>query len=182
MVIETSARKTAGIAILALLAAATASPVAAQRAVAEDPAYLTAGVGGFNVTDPGGDPTSDFRLEYRHGESFLWLKPWAGLELTGDGGVWGGGGVAFDTALTRHIVLTISTGVGAFGEGSGKDLGSTVEFRSQIELGYRFANRTRITAAFGHLSNAGIGDSNPGAETATLYYHIPLNKLNGLLN
>jgi hypothetical protein len=159
-----------------------AAPAAAQGVPAADPAYVSLGAGAFNVTDPGGEPTADLRMEYRHGESFLWLKPWAGFELTGDGGVWGGGGVLFDAALSEHIVLTLSTGVGAYGKGSGKDLGATTEFRSQIELGYRFADRSRLTAAFGHLSNAGLGQANPGAETATLYYHLPLSKLGALLD
>lgn len=157
-------------------------PAAAQGVPADDPAYVALGAGGFNVTDPGGDPTTDFRLEYRHDGSFLGLKPWAGVELTGAGGVWGGGGVAFDVALTRSLVVTLSTGVGAYGRGSGKDLGAVTEFRSQIEVGYRFPDRSRLTAAFGHLSNAGIGDTNPGAETATLSYQIPLGNLAGLLN
>jgi hypothetical protein len=103
------------------------------------------------------------------------------LELTGDGGVWGGGGVALDVTIARRVVVTLGTGVGAYGEGSGKDLGSVVQFRSQLELGYRFADASRLTAAFGHLSNAGLGDSNPGAETATVYYHLPLSNLAGLL-
>ena len=171
-----------GLSAFAAGMALAAGPAAAQSVPADDPAYVTVGAGGFNVTDPGGDPTTDFRLEYRHGESFLWLKPWAGIELTGEGGVWGGGGVAFDAAVTDSIVVTLSTGVGGYGEGGGKDLGAVTEFRSQIEVGYRFPDRSRLTAAFGHLSNAGIGETNPGAETATLYYHIPLTNLAGLLN
>jgi hypothetical protein len=176
----TAAGRTLGLVLLAAVAASGGAR--AQGLGADGPNYLTLGGGGFNVTDPGGEPTADFRLEYRHGESFLWLKPWAGLELTGDGGAWGGGGVAFDTVLGEHVVLTISTGVGAYGEGSGKDLGHTVEFRSQFEVGYQFADETRLSAAFGHLSNAGIGDANPGAETATLYYHVPLSRLGALLD
>jgi hypothetical protein len=175
----TAARR---LALALLTAVAVPGAVGAQGMGGDGPSYVTVGAGGFNVTDPGGDPTADFRLEYRHGQSFLWLKPWAGLELTGDGGAWGGGGVAFDTVLGEHFVLTISTGVGAYGEGSGKDLGHTVEFRSQFELGYRFSDDTRLTAAFGHLSNAGLGDTNPGAETATLYYHVPLSRLGALLD
>ena len=178
----TTTIRTGRAAALTAALALAAGPTAAQEVPADDPAYVSLGAGAFNVTDPGGEPTPDFRMEYRHGESFLWLKPWAGFELTGDGGVWGGGGVLFDAALTERIVVTLSTGVGAYGKGSGKDLGATTEFRSQIELGYRFADRARLAVAFGHLSNAGIGASNPGAETATLYYHIPLAKLGTLLD
>ena len=52
-----------------------------------------------------------------------------------------------------------------------------MEFRSTIELGYRFDDRSRLSLAFGHLSNAGIGDSNPGTEVLTLYYHLPIDRL-----
>jgi hypothetical protein len=33
-----------------------------------------------------------------------------------------------------------------------------------------------LGVAISHLSNAGIGDRNPGTEIATLYYSLPLGK------
>jgi hypothetical protein len=44
-----------------------------------------------------------------------------------------------------------------------------------LELAYRFDNRSRLGLAVSHYSNASIGDTNPGTETATVYYSIPLN-------
>jgi len=140
-----------------------------------DSPLLSLGAGAFNVTDDE-SPTSDFRLEYRHDRRFFWFKPWAGIELTGDGGVWGGGGVLIDLYFGDHVVVTASTGAGGYAAGSGKDLGAVTEFRSQLEVAWRFDDNSRVAVAFGHISNAGIGDKNPGAETATLYYHLPLDR------
>ncbi|MBO6784517.1 MAG: acyloxyacyl hydrolase, partial [Alphaproteobacteria bacterium] len=62
-----------------------------------------------------------------------------------------------------------------YADGNGKDLGHTIEFRSQLEIGYRFDDRSRLSFAVSHISNASLGDSNPGTEIATIYYHIPIN-------
>jgi hypothetical protein len=157
-------------------ACALAAPCMAQEIPARGPAYLTFGAGGFNVIDPDGESRSDLRIEYRHGEHFLGLKPWVGVEITRDSAFWGGAGILLDTVWWGHFVVTLSTGAGGYTEGNAKDLGGSLEFRSQIELGYRFTGHSRVTAAFGHISNAGLGDHNPGGETVTLYYHLPLSR------
>jgi hypothetical protein len=74
------------------------------------------------------------------------------------------------------VVVTPSFGVGAYSDGDGKDLGNTVEFRSQIEGGYRFDDRSRLTLALSHISNASLGDRNPGVNILSVYYHIPLTR------
>ena len=167
--------------VLAAAMPATAAGLGDWGAPTGDSPLLGLGAGAFNVTDDE-SPSADLRLEYRHDRRFFWFKPWAGLELTGDGGVWGGGGVLMDLYFGERVVVTASTGVGGYGAGSGKDLGAITEFRSQLEVGYRFADDSRLAVAFGHLSNAGLGNENPGAETATLYYHIPLQGLAGWLD
>ena len=53
-----------------------------------------------------------------------------------------------------------------------KDLGYDVEFYSQLRLDYRLASNARVGLGVGHISNAGIGDKNPGAETAYLSYRF----------
>ena len=54
------------------------------------------------------------------------------------------------------------------------DLGHGVEFRSQLEFAYRFDDRSRLGLSISHYSNAGLGDSNPGAESLMVKYSIPL--------
>ena len=168
---------------LALLAAlfcavllAAGERAAAQVTLNETPAVISGGVGwyDFKVQD---DEAVDFRLEYRHGEDFLWLKPWGGLEVTSDGSVWGGIGVLVDITFFDSVVLTGSVAPGLWSRGSGKDLGQVVEFRSQVELGYQFENRSRLSVAFSHISNAELDSTNPGTEVLNLYYHLPLDVL-----
>ncbi|WP_218940184.1 acyloxyacyl hydrolase [Denitrobaculum tricleocarpae] len=147
----------------------------------DDSALISFGVGYFDalraVKDDDADDAADFRLEYRHDEKLWIFKPWAGVEVTSEGGIWGGAGILVDIYFGKNVVLTPNFGVGAFEEGSGLDLDSVIEFRSQIELAYRFEDRSRLGFAISHISNAGIGDENPGTEIATIYYHLPLEKL-----
>ena len=154
-----------------------AQPGHAEEPARDDPAFLGFAVGWYdaNLRD---DQAVDFRLEYRHDARLVGpVKPWAGLEATSDGGLWGGAGILLDLYFGRRLVLTGSFAPGAYANGGGKDLGHTVEFRSQIELGYRFDDRSRLSLALSHLSNAGLGDENPGVEVLSLYYHLPLGTL-----
>jgi len=148
----------------------------AQVALNETPAVLSGGVGWFDFVHRE-DDAADFRLEYRHGEDFLFLKPWGGVEVTSDGSVWGGIGVLVDVTFFDAVVLTGSFAPGLYEDGGGKDLGHTVEFRSQVELGYQFENKSRLAVSFSHISNARLGDDNPGSEVLNLYYHLPLDLL-----
>ena len=63
---------------------------------------------------------------------------------------------------------------GYYRKGNGKDLGYSLEFRSQIELGYTLAGGSRVTIAFSHLSNGSLGSRNPGEESLTIGFELPL--------
>ena len=158
--------------LLALLA--WRSPALAQDE--PEPDLLALGVGIFDVYQFD-DAAADFRAEYRAGRGLWWLKPWAGLEVTTDGAVYGLGGLLLDVPLGERFRLTPSAGVGLYHDGRGKDLGHVVEFRTQIELAYRFENDHRLALAFGHISNASLGNRNPGTEILTVYYMIPFGPL-----
>jgi lipid A 3-O-deacylase len=116
-------------------------------------------------------------LEYRMPRfDFLHLKPWAGLLSTSDRAFWGGAGVYFDWAVSSKWRVTPSFGAGFYEDGIGLDLGHTLEFRSQLELAYRFRSHGRIGFNFGHFSNAGIADSNKGTEYVNVSYTLPLTR------
>lgn len=146
-------------------------PMSAQAQ--DGQAYLSGGVGVYDILDD--DEAVDFRLEYRSGRQYLqYIKPWAGVEFTTDGSVWGGAGLLADIPLTDRFYLIPSFGVGLYTKGSSdKDLDYPIQFRSQIEAGYTFENQNRLGMAFGHLSNASLGDDNPGTEVLNLYWHVP---------
>lgn len=132
---------------------------------------------------------ADIRLEHRWGLSLLsaatdflapidpyfQLHPFVAFETTPRGNVYGGAGFILDFLLGPHIVVSPSIAVGGYSQGSGKRLGSVIEFRSTGEVGWRFDHGLRVTAYVSHLSNAELTHRNPGAEMLGGYVHIPFD-------
>jgi lipid A 3-O-deacylase len=131
----------------------------------------------------------DFRLEYRFGAPLLisegnsfdfGMNPLVGGEVSTQGQLYGFGGFAFNFLFWKHLILTESEAVGLFDSGNApRPLGSFIEFRSQVEAGWRFDNDMRFTAVIGHISNAGLTHQNPGEEMAGVYLHVPVNMIFG---
>ncbi len=162
-----------------LLASAIAllafSPVAAHA----EGGMLGFGVGYYDIFD-GDDDAADFRVEYRAGDDLFWeIKPFVAGHITTEGSLYGLGGLYADFNLSPEWTLTPSFGAGLYSDGDGKDLGHTVEFRSQLELGYNFQNGSRMSGGLAHISNMGLDDKNPGTEILSLNYYVPINWIMG---
>ncbi len=154
--------------VAAALTVAAHGPAAAQ----DDPHFLTLSAGYYDINDD--EDAAEFRAEFR-ARNKLWIfKPFGGLMGTSDKAFYGYAGLLVDVYFGRRIVVTPSLAAGLYEDGDGKDLGHIVEFRSSIELAYRFDNRSRLGLSFYHLSNAGLDDNNPGTEVLSLNYSIPL--------
>ncbi len=158
----------------------------AHPALAADQPLVSLGVGGTDILNQEVKAAGDLRIEYRSGlslvpffEDYFKVKPWAGVETTTRQSIYGGGGILIEIPLGPHWVLTPNMGVGAYGRGNGKNLGSVFEIRSTFEGGYVFDNGTRLVASFGHTSNAGVSRHNPGTEAAVISFQVPLNLLIG---
>lgn len=141
--------------------------------------YLAFGAGGFDAVDNHSEQAElDLRAEYRFDNSLyrhgaVHVLPFLGLEMTGAGAIYPHGGLI---AEVRRGSWTLSPGIaaGVYDNGSGRKLGSAIEFRSQFEIGYEWPNRHRVAAALAHISNADLGKQNPGVEVISLYYLYPL--------
>ena len=142
-------------------------------AAADDLDFLAFSLGGFDVNDD--EDSVEARLEYRSDLKLFWFKPFSGVMVNYDSGVYGYGGLLLDLYLGPRFVVTPSFAVGAYHEGASKDLGSAIEFRSQIEVGFRFDDRSRLSLSLDHISNAGIDDKNPGTEALVLTYAVPFS-------
>lgn len=133
------------------------------------------GAGYYDILD-NEDDSADFRLEYRPGYEMMGFRSFIGAEATTHGSVWAGGGLLYDWKPTDNIYINPSFGVGLYAPGGAdKDLDYPIEFRSQIEGGYVLESGSRVGLAFGHISNASLGDDNPGTEILNVYYHVPVN-------
>ena len=151
--------------------AAASSP--APRVDTNEKSFLTLGGGFYDINDNKG--AAELRLEWKGSKLFWGIKPIVGAMATSDGAVYGYGGIGWDLYFGRRIVATPSFAAGAYHDGLGKDLGSTIEFRSALELAWRFDNDTRLGLMIYHLSNASISDNNPGTEVLSLGLSVPLN-------
>ncbi len=120
-----------------------------------------------------------FNLEYHSNKKLWYFTPQIGAWGTNKGSAYVYAGVRIDVFIGNRFVFTPSFSPGLYHEGKGKDLGFIVEFRSSAELAYRFDDYSRVSLGIAHLSNASLGDKNPGVETLTLSYSIPLSNILG---
>ena len=63
------------------------------------------------------------------------------------------------------INFTPSFAPGLYGEGSGKDLGHILEFKSEVQASLNLSENTELGMSYNHISNASLGDKNPGANS-----------------
>ena len=150
------------------------------------------GLGIYDIKFDGSEKNqaSDFRYEFRSNKSlldigpkednFFFLKPFIGFEYTSDSASYFLTGIYFEDNLgdlfegtKSKFFFTPSFGVGIYDDGSGKKLGNDLQFRTQLEISYELKNKNRVGVSFSHISNANLGDKNPGAEILSFSYHIP---------
>ena len=63
------------------------------------------------------------------------------------------------------FTITPSFAPGYYNSGDGKDLGSALEFKSEIQMSLNLSNSTEFGISYNHISNASLGDKNPGANS-----------------
>jgi hypothetical protein len=75
--------------------------------------------------------------------------------------------------LSNKWNLTPSFATGYYDQGSSKDLGNNLEFRSQLELSYNLEKNKRVGISLNHISNASLADENPGTESIVISFINP---------
>jgi hypothetical protein len=111
-------------------------------------------------------------LFFRHHFAWDWhgVRLWTGGSLVENGAFWVGGGLRFDLRMGDEWRVCAASGPGYFNKSGELDLGHEVEFHSTIELARAIGHAGEVVAGIGHISNAGLGDYNPGATTYRLSY------------
>ena len=61
--------------------------------------------------------------------------------------------------------FTPSFAPGLYHKGDGKDLGHVLEFKTEVQLSYEVSGDTSFGISYNHVSNASLGDKNPGANS-----------------
>ena len=63
------------------------------------------------------------------------------------------------------VNITPSFTPGLYSQGDGKDLGHPLEFKSEVQLSLDISEGTNLGMSYNHVSNASLGDKNPGANS-----------------
>ena len=74
-------------------------------------------------------------------------------------------GVEWNYAMGDKIKFTPSFVPGLYHKGDGKDLGHALEFKTEVQLSYSISESTNLGMSYNHISNASLGDKNPGANS-----------------
>ena len=92
------------------------------------------------------------------------LSPITGGFVTENSAVYVYSGVEWNFDL-GGINFTPSFTPGLYEEGDGKDLGHILEFKTEVQLSYNASKNTSFGMSYNHISNASLGDKNPGANS-----------------
>ena len=92
------------------------------------------------------------------------LSPVTGFLVTADTATYLYTGVQAEYNLGK-INLTPSFTPGLYSQGDGKDLGHPLEFKSEVQLSMDLGDSTNFGMSYNHVSNASLGDKNPGANS-----------------
>ncbi len=131
--------------------------------------------GTFDVIDKeGDDQTSLFGIEHKNPNLFRntflgKFSPVSGGFMTGDNSVYLYTGVEGQYGIGKLKILPSFT-PGYYEKGNGKDLGSALEFKSEIKLGIDIFKNSKIGYSYSHISNNDWGETNPGTDNQQITF------------
>ena len=92
------------------------------------------------------------------------LSPITGAMITADSASYLYTGVQANYKI-GNLNFNPSFAPGYYKQGDGKDLGHALEFKSEIQLSMELPKNSSLGLSYNHLSNASLGDKNPGANS-----------------
>ena len=98
-------------------------------------------------------------------DSFLGsISPVTGFMITENNAAYGYTGIQAFYNIGK-INFTPSFTPGVYSQGDGKDLGHTIEFKSELQFSLDLSSESELGFSYNHISNASLGDKNPGANS-----------------
>ena len=131
--------------------------------------------GTFDVIDKeGDDQTTLFGIEHKNPNLFRntflgKFSPVTGGFMTGDSSIYLYTGIEGQYEVGRLNILPSFT-PGYYEKGDGKDLGSVLEFKSEIKIGFDIFENSKLGYSYSHISNNNWGDSNPGTDNQQITF------------
>jgi hypothetical protein len=131
--------------------------------------------GTFDTIDKEGDEkTTLMGLEHKNTDLFrdTWIgrfSPTTGAFVTGKSSIYLYTGIEADYNL-GPINISPSFAPGYYEAGDGKNLGSALEFKSEIKIGIDLFKNSNLGYSYSHISNNDWGDVNPGSDNQSITF------------
>ena len=144
------------------------SSIAEEKVLKDQNTEFSVYTGMFDFSDDGKKSTLigfQHQNENLNRDTFLGnLSPITGFLFTADNAGYFYTGVQAQYKIgSLNIIPSFTPGL--YGEGDGKDLGHIIEFKSEVQLSLDLFKNTELGLSYNHISNASIGDKNPGANS-----------------
>ena len=131
--------------------------------------------GTFDIIDKeGDDKTSLVGFEHQNRSLFRdtilgKFSPITGGFVSGNNSIYVYTGVQAEYGIGPLTILP-SFAPGYYEKGDGKDLGSVLEFKSEIKFNYKIFKDSKIGYSYSHISNNDWGNINPGIDNKQISF------------
>ena len=131
--------------------------------------------GTFDVIDKeGDDQTTLIGVEHRNTDLFRntflgKLAPVSGAFVTGKNSLYFYTGIEGQYNL-GPMNISPSFTPGYYDKGNGKDLGSALEFKSEVKVGFNIFKDSNLGYSYSHISSNDWGSTNPGTDNQQLIF------------
>ena len=129
-------------------------------------------VGQFDIND--NIESFETRFEYLYARSFYQnrfdLKQFLGVMSNSDDAIYLYSGLRKEIQISKKWNFTPSFAPGYYEKGQGKDLGSVLEFKSEIKVGFDIFENSKLSYSYSHISNNDWGDTNPGTDNQQITF------------
>ena len=154
---------------LFLIIMLTAAKLIAAEKASVNENQLNFFVGNFDFSD---DKQKAILIGFQHQNENLYrdtflgnVSPITGGFITENSAAYIYTGIEWNVEMSEKILFTPSFAPGLYHEGDGKDLGHILEFKSELQISYAPSDSTSFGVSYNHVSNASLGDKNPGANS-----------------
>ena len=131
--------------------------------------------GTFDVIDKeGDDKTSLFGIQHKNEDLYRntllgKFSPLTGAFMTANNSLYLYTGVQAEYNV-GFLNIIPSFAPGYYEAGNGKDLGSALEFKSEVKLGFDIFENTKLGYSYSHISNNDWGNTNPGVDNQQITF------------
>ena len=144
------------------------SSIAEEKVLRNKNTEFSVYTGMFDFSDDGKRSTLigfQHQNENLNRDTFLGnLSPITGFLFTADNAGYIYTGVQANYKI-GSMAITPSFTPGYYNQGDGKDLGHALEFKSEVQISLALPKDSQFGFSYNHLSNASLGDKNPGANS-----------------